>query len=123
MKNRAPLILDQETAKATVLIMQHPRPPMIRRGQRDFEPTHLHGLPTLQLLNPVEPQPLHETSNMLGHDDRLIRRHGTERFFIEVIEMGVRDQHKIGRGKIIEGDTRFAQAFDDFEPARPVGID
>ena len=60
---------------------------------------------------------------MLRHDNRLIARHGPEGFPVEVVEMGMRYQHKVDRREVMNFKARLAEAFDNLQPLRPVRVD
>ena len=65
---------------------------------------------------------MNQTPNMLRNENGLIASHGTERFAVEMVEVSVCDQHKIDGRQVVDLHTGLLDAFDDFEPLGPIGI-
>jgi len=57
------------------------------------------------------------------HNNRLIRRNASQRAPIEMIEMGMRNQHKINRRQMMNFEAGLFQSLDHLEPFRPNRID
>ena len=57
------------------------------------------------------------------NDDRLISGYGLQRSTVEVVEMGVSDEHEIDRRQVMNMKSGLLQAFDHAQPHRPDRVD
>ena len=123
VKNRPSCVLNMETTKSSVAIVEQAGSPMSRWGQSDFQIAHLEALPLAKLLDTVETKAVNKSADMFGDDNGLVAGNSAEGFAIQVVEMGMGYQHEVDRRQIMNFDSRLADAFDDFEPLRPVWVD
>jgi hypothetical protein len=123
MKNGPPSGLDNEAAKPAVRVVQHPRAPMMTRGQCDLDRSMAETLPVMQLVDAAESEVVDEISDLERDDDWLILGDLAEGLAVEVIEMGVGDEDEIDLREIVQLDAGMLDALDDFEPLGPIWID
>jgi hypothetical protein len=83
----------------------------------------LKALPVAQFVDPVESQIMHEIADVFGHGNGLVAGYGAQRAAIQMIEVGMGDQHEIDGGEVAELDPGMLDAFNDLEPFCPIGID
>ena len=122
MKNRASCILDMESTKPTVRVVQNAGAPMAGRCECDFESAEFEGLPVLQFLHMVEAEAVNKATDIFRHKNGLVTRHGAQRLAVQMVKMGMRDQHKIDGRQVVDFHAGLLDAFDDFQPLCPVGI-
>jgi hypothetical protein len=103
--------------------MQHARAPVVAGSELHFGRPDGARLPVIQFMHAMESQIVHEISDIKGDDDRLLFRHGTKGFAVEMIEVGVRDQHEVNVRKIVDLQPRHFHALHDLQPVRPVRVD
>ena len=119
----APRHLDDKAAEPAMRIMQHPRAPMVARGERDLQRTVFVTFPIVQLVDAPEAEVMDQISHLKGHHDRLVLRHFPQRFAIEMIEVGVRHEDEIDIRQIVQGEPGVLHALDHLQPLRPVRVD
>jgi len=74
-------------------------------------------------VNFLEAEVVDEVADGEGDDDGLIGSDSAEGAAVEVIEMGVGDENEVDAGEVVEMDAGMFDAFNDFKPASPVGVD
>src|SRR6202011_5328177 len=112
MKNRSATSSDHEAAKAAMRVGKKARAPMMRRRERHAQRAELDRLPFVQLVDNVKPEPMDQTSNADGNDNRLIGRHQSQRPPIEMVEMCVSHEHEIDRGQMMNVKSRLFESLD-----------
>jgi len=122
VENRAPGIFDVESPEAAVRIVQNPRAPMPSRCECDLERAKFKGLPVLQLLHMLEAESMNEAAYILWDDDSLVAGHSAKRLAVQMVEMGVRHQHKVDSGQVVDFQARLLDALNHFQPLRPIRI-
>jgi hypothetical protein len=123
VKNRPPGILDVKAPEAAVRVVEHAGPPMAGRGERDLQSAEFKGLPVLQLLHMVESKTMDEAADILRNEDGLVAGHGTQRLAVQMVKMGMCDQHKVNGWQVVDFHAGLLDALDNFQPFGPVGID
>lgn len=123
MENGAALVFHDEAAEASVGIMQHACTPVKRGSQCDVQAAVGKGLPAPQFLHVVESEVVHQIADVFGDDDGLFVCDGAEGPAVEMVEVGVGDKHEVDVGEVVKFDSGMSQAFDDFQPFRPVRVD
>ena len=93
MKHSLPIGFDQVTAEAAVNVVDHSGSPVAGRSQRDFDVPYSGGLPSVQLNDLSESASLNQAADAGGEDDRLSCGDFVEAGKMEVVEVGVGDQH------------------------------
>jgi len=71
----------------------------------------------------MKTQVMDQVSDPHGDNNGLIRRNSSQRAPVEVIEMRVRNQHKINRRQMMNFEAWLFQPLDHLEPLRPNRID
>src|SRR5436309_3799948 len=99
------------------------RTPMMRGGERNSERSELDGLPFVELVHEVEPEPMHQSPHPDRNDERLIGRDRAQGPAIEVIEMREGDENEIDRGQMVNVKAGLFQSLDYAQLHRPVRID
>ena len=122
MENRASCILDMESPEPTVRVVQHAGAPMPGWRECDFQSAEFEGLPVFQFLHMVEAKAMNEATDIFRHKDGLVTRHGAQRLTVQMVEMGMRHQHKINVRQVVDFHAGLLDALDDFQPLCPVGI-
>jgi len=107
MKYGTPIRADYETAKAAMSIRKKASAPMMRGSERNFERTELDGLPFIQFVHNVEPEPMDQTSDANRNDNWLIGRDELQCAAIEMIEMRVGYEHEIDRRQMMDMKSGF----------------
>ena len=123
MENRASCILDMKSTESTVRVVEHAGAPMAGRGERDLQSAEFKGLPVLQLLHMIEAKTMDEAADILRNEDGLVAGHGTQRLAVQMVKMGMRDQHKVNGWQVVDFHARLLDALDNFQPFGPIGID
>src|SRR5262249_9955134 len=86
-------------------------------------PSHvLEALPPLQCDDAPKTEVCGEIAHPPSHDADLGRRQFPERRFVEMIEMGVSQQHEIDRWQMRDAQPRALDSFQQKNPVREVGI-
>ena len=123
MQDRAAFHLDEKSAESTMGVRQHSRPPVVSRGKSHLHIAELDRLPYIEFMHAVEAEPLHETSDIARHDDRLLAGYASQRLAVEVVEMRMRDEHGVDFRQRMQFEAGLTETFHDLEPACPVRID
>src|ERR1019366_357759 len=105
--------------------------PMARRNVRNLHIAELKALPPIQLNDPSIAEVADQIADMPGHDDRRTfaglapgePRNGAQRWPVQVVEVGVRNQHRVDCRQLPQLQPRTAQPLENEDPARKVGID
>src|ERR1019366_1544000 len=105
--------------------------PMARRNVRNLHIAELKALPPVQLNDPSIAQVADQVPNMPGHDDcrpfaglaSREPRNGAQRGPVQVVEVRVRNQHRVDCRQLPQLQPRTAQPLENENPAREVGID
>ena len=108
-----------ETAKASMRIVEHACSPVVAWRQRDLYFPYAQRFPRRQFVNAFEAKIVHQIPNAVWYDDGLPRGNSAQGSPVQVVEMGVRHQHKIDRGQMLQGKPRTSNTFDDLQPERP----
>ena len=74
-------------------------------------------------MNAVKPKIMHQVPDAVRYYDGLPRGNSPQGSPIQVVEMGVRHEHKVDRGKMLQRKPWTTNTFDDFQPERPDRID
>lgn len=123
VENGAVADFDEESAEAAVDVVEDAGTPMVGGREGDADVFVLDGFPDGEFVDDVEAEVLHEAADIFGDDDGLLVGDGAEGFFVEVVEMGVGDEDEVDVGEVVELESGVLDAFDDFEPLGPVGVD
>ena len=78
---------------------------------------------SIELVHNVEAEIVDEIADAGRNDNRLIGRDFAQRPAIEMIEMRVGHEDQVDLGQVIDLQPGTFQAFDHFQPHRPVRID
>lgn len=123
MEDAAVANFNVESAKSAMRVVQYARAPMVAGSQADFEGANSHFFPIMELVDPVEAEVMDQVADFKGYDNGLIRCDGPQAATVKMVEVGVGDEDQIDVGQIVQVNAGVFDAFDDLEPARPVGID
>jgi hypothetical protein len=82
-------------AEAAVIVMKNASSPMMTWSERDSDPANIQCFPRVQFVNLIEPKVCHQISDSFRHNDRLGCGDPPEGSPVEMIEMGVRYEHKV----------------------------
>ncbi len=123
MENRSLFARHDEAAVVPVGVVPETGPPVVARGVQDPQPAELPFLPDLHLDHRIESEPFHETAAPPRHDDSVPRVDPLERFLVQVVKVGVRHQHEVDLGHVIQQDTRMLHPFHDPHPLGPVRVE
>lgn len=97
--------------------------PMFGGDKSDRGAGKPQSFPPFHLIHLLETDSVHQVADPGRHNDRLVGGDLAETPPVEVIEMGVGDEHQVDVGQVVMGQTGVAKAADDEQPIRPVGID
>jgi len=92
---------------------------MVTRRERNFQGPKLDRLPIVELVDNMKAKVMDQVPDTHRHNNRLIRRNASQRAPIEMIEMGMRNQHKINRRQMMNFEAGLFQPLDHLEPFRP----
>lgn len=123
MENRAPGILDMKSAESPVRVVQDTRAPVAGRRERDLERAEFIRLPVAQFLDMLEAETVNEAADIFGNDDGLVAGDGAECLAVEMVKVRMGHQHEVDCREVVDFHAGLLDAFDDFQPLRPVGID
>src|ERR1019366_7836074 len=112
-------------------VAHNARAPMARRNVRHLHIAELKALPPVQLNDAPVAQVADQVADMPGHDDRRTfaglasrePRNRAQRWPVQVVEVRVRNQHRVDRRQLPQLQPRTAQPLENENPAREVGID
>src|ERR1039458_9364543 len=112
-------------------VAHNARAPMARRNVRHLYIAELKALPPVQFNDASVAQVADQVPNMPGHDDRRTfagltsrePRNRAQRGPVQVVEVRVRNQHRVDRGQLPQLQSGTAQPLENENPARKVGID
>jgi hypothetical protein len=74
-------------------------------------------------MHALEAEVMHEIGDARRHDDRLLRGDRGERAAVQVIEVGVRNEHEVDVRQVVDGQPGALEPPDDDEPVGPVRVD
>jgi len=97
--------------------------PMFGGDKSDRGAGKPQSFPPFHLIHLLEADSVHQVADPGRHNDRLVGGDLAETTPVEVVEMGVGDEHQVDVGQVVMGQTGMAKAADDEQPIRPVGID
>ena len=103
--------------------MQHARAPVAGGSESHLERAEFIRLPVAQFLHMVEAETVDETADIFGDDNRLVAGDGAECLAVEMVKVGMGHQHEVDCWQVVDFHAGLLDAFDDFEPLGPVGID
>jgi hypothetical protein len=106
-----------------VRVVEVARAPMVCGGVDDLQAAVAPFVPDAHFHDLAEIEGAHELRGPARHHHPVARVDEFERAFVQVVEMGVGDEHGVDRRKVVERDAGHARAFDDAVPKRPVRID
>ena len=92
-------------------------------SQGDVEIAELCALPGLQLDDLAEPAAFHHAADTFWHNDGLTPGDAAQAGQMEVIKVGVRDEHEIDGWKVAGPEAGVAEARHGAVPERPVRVD
>ena len=95
VKNRAPIRGDHKPAEIAMQIRKETGAPVMTRCERNLERPELDRLPIIEFVDNVKTKVVDQISNTHRHNNRLIRGNASQRAPVEMIEMRMRNQHKI----------------------------
>jgi len=101
VKNGSTIGSNDKAAKAAMCIGKEARAPMMSRRERNSERPELDRLPFTKFVHDVEPEPVDQTSDANGNDDRLIGRNEPQGAAIEMIEVRVSHEHEVDRRQMM----------------------
>jgi len=115
--------LDEEATEATMGIVEEARAPVAGRGEGD--PTIAEGkaLPCIELDDGAKAEAPDDGADTCCGDDGLGARDLAEGRQIQVIVVGVGDEHEIDLWQLVEVEPWLAEPFYGPMPQRPIGID
>src|SRR5450759_4533007 len=104
--------------------------PVPRRNVRHLHIAELKALPPIQLNDASVAQVADQVANVPGHDDRRALaglasgepRNRAQRRPMKVVEVRVRNQHRVDRRQLSQLQSRTAQSLENENPAREVGV-
>ena len=119
------------SAIATVNVAHDARSPMTRWRVGDFDISELETLPPFEFDYARKSQITHQVAQMPGHDDQRPLAglslgqpgDGSQRRPVQVIEVGVRHQHRIDRRQVAHSHSRTTQPLQHEDPAGEVRVD
>src|SRR5208283_3286129 len=106
-------------AEAAVIVMKDASSPMMTWRERNYDPADIQGFPRVQFVNLIEPKVCHQVSDSFRHNDRLGCGDSPEGSPVEMIEMGVRYEHKVDRRQVVQRQPRTSNSLNDLQPERP----
>ncbi len=114
----APLVFEDESAVAAVLIAQGARAPVFAGSERDFPVVVRKTFPPVKFDDAFEAEVEREVANAPGHDADFRMRQAAQGGFVKMIEVRVGEQDEIDGREVLDFQ---AGAFDAFEEEKPVG--
>jgi hypothetical protein len=90
-----------EAAKAPMRIMEDSRSPMVARCESDLNISDAQRFPRNKLVHSIEPKIMHKTPYSIRHNDGLPCGNSAQSSPIQMVEMGVRNEHKIDRRQML----------------------
>lgn len=106
-----------------VTVRQHAGSPMLGRCKSEIDPQELQGVPPLHLVNLLKTEVMNEVFDSTRNNDGLVCCDLSETRPVQMVEVGVGNEHEIDIGKMIAVKTRIAKSFKDGEPVGPVRVD
>ncbi len=113
---------DDVAAVVPVGIMDESRAPVVRRSVDNFELIEVQRVPNLHLMDGGKIEALDQRRTSARDNDALPSLQDFKAGLVEMIEMGVRDEHEIHLGKTSELQSRLALAFHRAVPLCPIRI-
>src|ERR1019366_7023560 len=112
-------------------VAHNARTPVARWNVRNLHIAELKALPPVQLNDASIAQVADQVANVPGHDDRRPLaglapgepRNRAQRRPVQVVEVRVRNQHRVDCGQLPQLQPGTAQSLENENPAREVGID
>ena len=113
-------------------ILNDARAPMPRRHVRDRQPAMAIAVPPVQFDHIAKAQVGDQIHDVMRHHDRWAERarraprllnDRAQRWPVQVVKVGMRDQHQVDRRKVAQSHSRLPQPFQHKQPARKIGID
>ena len=115
--------VDDVAAVVAVGVVDIARAPVMAGGMDDAHAADLQLIPDLHLVDRWETEFPDKRGAAHGDDDALAGLQDFQARLVEVVEVGVGDEHQIHLGDAVEGETRVALAFHRTVPLRPIRID
>lgn len=123
VENPPALVFQHESAIAAVFIVESSRAPVFARCHRDPPVASRKTLPPFQFDDALEAQIVRQFAHAPRHHSDPRMREAPQGRFVEVIEMGMCQQHKIDRRQMIQFQPRTLDPLQQEEPVRKVRID
>src|SRR5207248_6211216 len=128
---RVPTALQHVTSVAPMRVLDHACSPVARRYVGHSQSTMTIAIPPVQFDNTVETEVGDEIEDVMRdhYGGRYtmtpfcLLHNGTQRWPVEVVEVGMGDQDQINSGQVAYLQTRPSKPFKDKQPAREVRID
>src|SRR5215467_487382 len=117
------LMLENKAAVTAMMIAQRASAPVFARGQSDFPIPMGKALPPLKFDHTGKPEVISQFADTPRHDADIGVRQATERRLVEMIEMGMGQQHQIDRGQVLDFQTGTLDSLQKEEPIGKVWID
>ena len=115
-------MFEDESAVAAVVVAQHPGAPVLARGQGHGPVVVRETLPPLQLDDAAEAQIVGQVSHAPGHDGNFGVRQPAEGRFVEMVEVGMGQEHQVNGRQVLEAQAGAFEAFQQKEPVGEVGV-
>src|ERR1700731_4529650 len=109
-------------AESTMTIVKNASSPMVARSQRNGDFSDFQRLPSIQFVDPIESKVLHQVPHTVRDDDGLKCRDPSESSPVQMVKMGVSDEHEVNRRQMMQWYSGAPNTLNDFEPERPAGI-
>ena len=120
--NAPTLMLEQKAAVTAVVIAQNPRAPVLGRREGDFPALVGKAFPPLQLNDAPEAQIPGQIAHAPGHNRDFWRIQPAQGGAMEMIEVGVGEEHQINARQVLNLQPGAADALQQKQPVGEIGI-
>ena len=121
--DRATPQIEDVAAIPAVMVGHFARAPMFCRNKSNGGSRKAKAFPPTHFVHFFKAETVDKIAHAGGNDDRLIGGDLAKTAAMQVIEMGMGDEHEVDRGKVVVGEPCMAQAAHNEEPVGPVWVD
>jgi len=122
MKYSSGAKLQMKPAESTVVVVKDTSSPMMAWGEGDGDISDFQRLPSVQFVNPIKSKVLHQVPHTVRDDDGLKCRDPSESSPVQMVEMGVSNEHQVNCREMMQLYSGTPDTFDDLEPEGPTGV-
>lgn len=92
---------------------------MMTRCERDPNRADVHGFPRVHFVDFIKSEVRNEVPNPVRNNDWLGSSDPPQSSPVQMVEMRVRNEHKIDRWEVMQQQPGTPNPLDDFQPERP----